>query len=87
MMVPVPSALLEMVDPASGCCDSPGEQEVFSGNILPMQIWPQGEEEGNPYEAHVRDHLTPEAYRSLYGPFREEYYYGLTATFIREFHA
>lgn len=52
---------------------------------VPIVHWPQGEIDGNPYEAHVQDHLTADDYIEAYGPFDETYIFAETATFITEF--
>jgi hypothetical protein len=52
---------------------------------VPIVHWPQGAEEGNPYEAHVQDHLTVDGVREAFGPFEREHVYAQTATFIARF--
>lgn len=52
---------------------------------VPIIHYPQGAEFGNPHEAHVQEHLTPENIRSDYGPFVFDKCYDVTGTFIKEF--
>jgi hypothetical protein len=52
---------------------------------VPIIHYPQGESDGNPYEVHVQEHLTPEEIRETYGPFKHEALYDITGTFIKRF--
>lgn len=52
---------------------------------VPIIHYPQGEEEGNPYEVHVQEHMEPDNIRRDYGPFVFEREYEVTGTFIKKF--
>lgn len=52
---------------------------------VPIVHYPQGEHLGNPHEAHVQEHITPESVREVYGPIDYEAVYDVTGTFIKRF--
>lgn len=61
-------------------------QEAQWGLIsIPIICYPQGASHGNPYEAHIQEHVTPAMVRDDYGPFNIEHLYETTGTFIRRF--
>lgn len=61
-----------------------GAHSRYTLMSVPVIHYPQGESHGNPYEAHVQEHLQPEAIRRDYGPFILDKVYRKTGTFIRE---
>lgn len=52
---------------------------------VPIIHWPQGAENGNPYEVHVQEHMTSKQIRRDFGPFVFERNYNVTGTYIKRF--
>lgn len=52
---------------------------------VPIIHYPQGHENGNPFEEHIQEDLTPEHIRETYGPFIVDEVFKITGTFIKEF--
>lgn len=52
---------------------------------VPTIEWEQDAVNGNPYEAHVQDCISPDDFRRVFGPFDQEWVYEQTATFIKAF--
>lgn len=52
---------------------------------IPIIHYPQGAEEGNPYEEHIQEHVMPHEVKADYGPFDYVWLYRNTGTFIKRF--
>lgn len=62
-----------------------GLQARYGMISVPIVHYPQGESHGNPYEAHVQEHVHATDVRVDYGPFILDREYQVTGTFIRKF--
>lgn len=62
-----------------------GEQATWGMISVPIVHWPQGAEEGNPYEVHVQEHLHVENMLEHFGPFEDHRVFDQTATFFKKF--